>query len=316
MWTAIECLPEQIAVSRVWRNLLPGSCDQALPFLRPLPHLPEHVPCCRCCCAHRVIHRGGDDFIAVCECESFTCADIPLVRQDIILLEFDWIRLGRAVIRALDCAPRESDLGGFYRTRQFGAFGDAVPVLLTIQHDPGAFLAAVTHIVARLSDPFVLLAPTMQFVDAAARQLLDSRRAGVFALESIVRLDEHGRLHAMKCGAELFSRFVASPPPSESNVAEQAYALIAKLQAGQPPRPPTVLSVLMMYCSENLTADQIARRCRCAKGTVVNRLKTIRRVTGMAPEALRRFSSHFERIRNSVEDSRASRISLRRAAEL
>jgi hypothetical protein len=315
MWKAIESVPGLIAVSRVWRNLLGAEFASARPFLCPSPDLPATVPCCRCCCAHRLVSRGADRFTAVCQCSSFHCADIALHRDDVVLLEFDWIRLGRAVMRALDCTPREAGLG-IDSTRQFGAFGDGLPILFTIQHDPTALLAAAKHIVARLPGPFALLVPTAGFVDAAVLAVLHSRNAAVFPLSSFIAVGEHGRLRATRRAGDLFNRLVPAPAPSDLDVAGTAYALISRLESGQPPKPPTVLSVFMMYCSENLTADQIARRCRCSKGTVVNRLKTIRQVTGMVPEELRRFSSQFERMRASVSDSRASRISLTRSAEL
>ena len=153
-------------------------------------------------------------------------------------------------------------------------------------------------------------------IAAAVLAVLHSRNAAVFPLSSFIGVGEHGRLRATRRAGDLFNRLVRAPAASDSDVAGTAYALISRLESGQPPKPPTVLSVFMMYCSENLTADQIARRCRCSKGTVVNRLKTIRQVTGMVPEELRRFSSQFERMRASVSDSRASRISLTRSAEL
>ena len=59
---------------------------------------------------------------------------------------------------------------------------------------------------------------------------------------------------------------------------------------------------------EELSADQIAARCRCGKGTVINRLRRIRERTGKEPNELRRFATHFNRIEDDVTDARARHV--------
>jgi hypothetical protein len=66
--------------------------------------------------------------------------------------------------------------------------------------------------------------------------------------------------------------------------------------------------VFRLYCMENLSASEVAGRCRCSKATIVNRLRMIQRRTGTRPEKLRAYSRHFESIADSLSDSRARRI--------
>src|SRR2546422_6492239 len=60
----------------------------------------------------------------------------------------------------------------------------------------------------------------------------------------------------------------AAQPSALSN----ALALLDRLDAASPPRPPTVLSVFRLYCVRQMTIAEVARSCRCSVGTVCNRL--------------------------------------------
>jgi hypothetical protein len=63
-----------------------------------------------------------------------------------------------------------------------------------------------------------------------------------------------------------------------------------------------------------MTAEQVARKCRCSKGTVINRLKSIREKTRMEPDELRRFSSQFDKIEDDIRESKAAYIHRKRLA--
>ena len=52
-------------------------------------------------------------------------------------------------------------------------------------------------------------------------------------------------------------------------------------------KPPTVLSVLRMYCIQGMTIPEMARECRCSVGTLCNRLNLFRKATGRSLEHLR-----------------------------
>jgi DNA-binding NarL/FixJ family response regulator len=73
-------------------------------------------------------------------------------------------------------------------------------------------------------------------------------------------------------------------------------------------KPPTPATIFVHFCVDGLTVTEIARRCRCSRGTVLNRLALLRKRTGVAPEHLRTLSGHFARIENTIADPRASHI--------
>jgi DNA-directed RNA polymerase specialized sigma24 family protein len=77
-------------------------------------------------------------------------------------------------------------------------------------------------------------------------------------------------------------------------------------------KAPSVLTVFRLYCMEELTSDQIARKTGCSKTTVVSRLRLIRKKIGVDPASLRRFSSHLQKIEQDISDSRAEHIHRKR----
>lgn len=63
-----------------------------------------------------------------------------------------------------------------------------------------------------------------------------------------------------------------------------------------------------------LTAGRVARKRQCSKGAMINRLKLkrIRQKTGMPPDELRRFSSHFDKIADDIRQSKPNHVLPRR----
>jgi DNA-directed RNA polymerase specialized sigma24 family protein len=83
--------------------------------------------------------------------------------------------------------------------------------------------------------------------------------------------------------------FAESPPDHlEITSIRPVLDLLNSLDFQSPSKPPSVVSVLRLYCIHGLTIPEIARRCRCSVGTVCNRLKLFRKATGHSPEHLRR----------------------------
>jgi len=94
-----------------------------------------------------VRHKGGP-IVAVCRCEPSQCADIPLTGADIAVLELNWPKLGRAIAQTFGLTRREAE-AAVPHAIQIAAYGyDALPVILSIQHDRDAFRQAGGEIVA------------------------------------------------------------------------------------------------------------------------------------------------------------------------
>ena len=316
-WAALESIPGQTAVSALWRARL-GECyhEFKAAFLHPTARLAPYYPCpLDCGCWHEVIYHGADDLTGVCRCDLGRCGPFRLTTDDVRLWELSWARLGRSLCRALGLDRKSSELN-LYNTRQIGAWSAVVvPAVLTIQHDPGSFRQVVEALVARLRQPFILLAPTGQHLDAACQGLLAGVRAGFFGLDNHVRLVGSIGLEPVRAVGELFAAF--SPGAAEAleeDAARKAFALVKALDAEQPARKASLYTVFRLYCVEAKTVEQVARQCRCARSLVFLRLGALRRKLGRDPRQLRQYSGHFERIEESLAEPRARRIYRRAAA--
>ena len=63
-----------------------------------------------------------------------------------------------------------------------------------------------------------------------------------------------------------------------------------------------------LYCIEGLSADQVASKCRCAKGTVMSRLRFIEAQTKTKPEQFRAMSAHLQELADNYDHIGAREI--------
>jgi hypothetical protein len=310
-WNCLESIRGCEAVSAVWReNLGSHYASFSAAFLRFQSEAVRFYPCPRNCgCAHEVIQHSDGSLVGVCRCESWNCEDLCLTATDIASFQLSWPHLGQAICKALGLKPKSAE-NALPGTRQIGAWSaDAVPVILTVQSQAVDFRRVVAELVARLGRRFILLAPTPAHFDVASQELLVRAEAAFFALDAHLTLMSGGSLQSAKAPGELFAQLQPEAKEgSGEDIARSAFALLQQLDSEGPAKPPAVLTVFRLYCLENLTAAQVARKCRCSKTTVVDRLNLIRAKTGMPPERLRAYSSHLTRVLEDVSDSRARRI--------
>lgn len=106
----------------------------------------------------------------------------------------------------------------------------------------------------------------------------------------------------------LKSEMLEAEPTVNEGVARNAFALVQRLDADGRQRRPSVLSVFRLYCVDGFSAGEVARKCRCAKGTVINRLRLIEERTGIRAEQFRARSEQFVRMEKEFADSGAKRI--------
>jgi hypothetical protein len=246
--------------------------------------------------------------------EHVHCPDFPIFTADIEIWELNWHRLARALCHALELESRFASLN-LINTCQIGAWSaDAIPVLLTIQPDRNGLRSIVSELLARLRQQFILLTPTNKNLDAKIQELLANAGAVVFPLETTVTLTENGVLQPRLRPGELFARFAPEPKLPE-DAALRAFAVIKSLDANPNLREAPVFTVFRLYCMENLSVQQIAKKLRCSKATIINRLRTIRQKTGVNAKALRAYSTQFGQIENSLSDPKARRIHRRAAMD-
>jgi len=330
MWHTLEQIPGLSAVPSVWRRRL---ADRFEPFqrlcLQPGVNPVRSYPCpLQTSCAYRIVENCTDpedqsalSFVgdvvsssssfssssSICGppthsptfspthfpafsalCPRHHCEHLALTQTDITPLQLSWPRLTRALVKAFDLDARSADFG-IPHTVQFATWSaDAVPVILTIQTERREFRHVAAELVARLNAPFILFSPTNRLVDIHSQELLNRVKACVFPLESTVTLSDHGTLHPKTAPGELFAAFTPQPKELERSVAERAMAVVQQFDH-------RTCKVFRMYCIDELSALQIARKLNCSKAAVVRSLVKIRRQTGTDPKDLRRLSSHLDK---------------------
>jgi len=312
-WRIIEGKPKT-AATLSWQRWLGEEFDAVASLcLRKTGRTVKSIPCENGCECSHVVQRDGGAFVGKCRCEK-KCADIPLISEDIIVLELDLRSLGRAVAKAFDCDAMDADLR-ISSTRQVASFGGALPVVLTIQHDRTSFASAVAGLVAKLKEHFILLAPTNQFADANSLGMLKSAKVGFFDLASNLVLVTNGKLQATKSAGELFSPYL--PKTSEPESDDEALVYFARLKALESDESKGLKAPLMqvyeLYCNKLKTRVEVAKACRCAPSLVSLRLKEIQNKLGRKPLELRALSAQFARIADTLLDSRARHIDRSRA---
>lgn len=301
LWQCLEAVPGLVAVPSVW-------ADGTVPagFLRDTGRVAKSVPC-ECGCAHEVVTRADGRLVGVCRCEPWNCDDIPLTAAQARLLEFNRAKFGRAVCQAFGCEPKRPP-ARIPATWEAGVFS-GLSVFLTVPHDAEGFRLAVSELAARQRQPFILLAPTAQFLDAEGKALLATVRAGFFDLETNLVLTASGALHARKRAGELFTPYLPdAPEAAPEEVALAALAIILKLDDGKSRAEPTVTRVFKHYCKEEMTADMMVTKFGWSKGTIINRLRDLEKATGLTKDQLRGLSAQFNAIEGQLTDSRARRI--------
>ncbi len=105
-----------------------------------------------------------------------------------------------------------------------------------------------------------------------------------------------------------------SDPVSE-DVARSAFALLVKLDAEGKHKSPAPLTVFRLYCVDGYSAEQVARKCRCGKATVIRRLQFIEAQTGVKAERFRAMSGHLQRMDDDLNASGAREIYRRGLAQ-
>jgi hypothetical protein len=311
MFLPFQSLPSLLATETEWRRMLGPRFPafKALCLESSSYEVHSVVRPRRCGCDHRVIRRhDAAGAVGVCRCRPAVCPDLPLTPDDFTALQVSRPRLGYALCQAFGLAVRQAGLP-IPNTFQFGAWSsDAVPAVLTIQAQKAVFRRAVAELAAQLRQPFILFAPTSDFLDAPARAILQNYGAEFFPLNTTVVLTENGTLQPTRPPGELFARFTPQPKEIESDAATRAFALVERLDTEKPLPHPSLLTVFRLYCMKELSSVRIARDCKCNKSTVVRRLALLRRRIGVDPRELRRFSPQLAKLEDSLRDSRASRL--------
>jgi hypothetical protein len=302
VWLCLESVPGGTAFTTIWRQHLGSDFAgfKAL-FLKSQPGEPaDSVPCpWNCGCLHKVVPEDNGRLLGKCQCETRLCGDYTVMPEERICLEIDWPKLGRVLCGALGAEPRSARLG-LYNTFQIGSWSaEGLPVVLSLCSNPVELLNAIATVTARFGQPFILLTPTGRHLGAAGRELIASAGAAWFALAEHVVFRSRGEeaepeLSCTTAPKELFAGVVpVRAEVTDEELARRTFLVLQQQEAGSRRKSPSLYTVFQLYCIEELTIPQTARKCRCSVGTVANRLKLLRARTGVAPERLRGISAYF-----------------------
>ncbi len=97
-------------------------------------------------------------------------------------------------------------------------------------------------------------------------------------------------------------------PPATDDEARRLFALLRTLELESYYRKAPVTRVFQLYCLEGLTRDKVAKKCRCSPALVTLRLRAIEAKLGRKASALCQISDYFDKIADSLSDSRARHI--------
>ena len=307
LWRCLEDLRGLVAVPAGWRARLDGEFEAVHgAFLRGRPEAAASFPCPHeCGCFHEVVRHDGGRIVGVCRCESWNCDDIPLTEEDLVLLELNWSRLGRALASAFGLDPKEAAFG-VPGAMQIGSFGGAgLPIVLSIQHEPGEFRAALTELAVRLREGFIVLSPTSRGCDVRSKELLASAKAGFFDLESQVALLPTGKLDARRSGGALFAGHV---PETKELVRDseslRVFRLFGELLAMGTKLKASPARVFDLMVFQKRSKAETAVACKCAASLITRRVALIEGHFQMRIEKLRAFASDLKERQRTVKADR------------
>ncbi len=246
---------------------------------------------------------------ASCRCDDDPgCPDLSLTPADIEVWSVSWSRFARALGTAFGLTLKLADLN-IANTWQIGSWSsDAVPVILTIQPGSARLRSVILELLCRWRERFILLAPTAAYLDAPCLELLAQAKALFLPLESNLLLTHNATLQPVRAPGELFRQFNPEPVDTDFSEARRIFGLVQQLDSEIGMKAPSILTVFRLYCIEELSIRQIARKFRCGKTTISNRLLAIQERIGTDPTTFRRISSHLDLMVEQSSDPRARKI--------
>jgi len=307
MWRCLETISGLVAVPAVWRSWLGDDfAGFHRAFLRKMPGRAESYPCPHeCGCSHGLVPSMDGRFVAVCACEPSNCDDFAVTAAEVILLELDCVRLGRAVASALGVVG-QVEAAGDKRVWQIGmAPGTTTPVLLCVEQDRDDFRAAVAELAGRLKGPFLLIAPTGAFLSVATQQLLAGSGAKFLDLETHFSINPNGTLAPSTHARELVACFVPEQREELKNTeARRIFELFRKLGTGDGIRTAHLDEVFRLMVLDGLNQRTAAKKCKCSEATISARVATIEEKFGMSVEQLQAYASKVLDYESAVKGDR------------
>lgn len=222
LWPALEVLPGLAAVTEEWKDRFGEDFDAGRELLRLTNRRAKAYPCPSpggVGCPRHVVDHGDGGIVAVCGDDPKRCDRLILTKRDIVIHELDARKLCVAAAVAFGIDPAFDEITGLRQTYRVGDYhpeaGKRFPVFLTIPVDHGLLRDVAARLCAATEPAFILLVPTLQFVDMAMTELLGRQQARFVALADILEKAEKGVLRANDAAGQIMSDFHETVLPKE-----------------------------------------------------------------------------------------------------
>jgi hypothetical protein len=316
LWAALQSISGGRALPTTWRQLLEADVSRfSAAFLRPVPEAPAaFVPCpFGCGCHHEVFKRENGTLGGECRCPQRRCSTYTVVPEEIIPLELDLLQTGRRLCQAFSLPSKVNKLG-IYNFIQISYWSsDTIPIIFGVPFNEPECLNNIALLVKRFSHPFALLLPTDKFLNLAAKTLLETVGAHVICLDEHVSIAPNGQFSVLTPTKKLFEPLAGFLPNlSDEQRAGRICDVLDQYDARSRRRLPTLRSVYQLYCIEQMPVAQVAKKCRCATGTISNRLQFLQKLTGFSLDDLRNLSTTVRDFQTSLAAAKSENLTVKR----
>ena len=220
-----------------------------------------------------------------------------------------------------------------------------IPAILAIPASQREFLHAVTMLVARLGRPFIFFAPTAKHYGLSSEELLANLGSVFLPLDASLTLNANTDTPAPRpavtsgIAGTPAPRYAVTSAPTESpthplthsptfspvappstlfaglvpqipeqpdqDLASRVCLVLDEIDGGSRRKNPSLTTVFRLYYVQELPMAQIAKKCRCSAGTIMNRLNLLQAKTGATPAQLRRIGPHFTQFHEDLSAAKS-----------
>jgi len=193
LWRLLRNPSDLAGVEAVWRENLKNEFDFLKPFIRPTNRLAKTYPCPYPAgdgCPRGIYQDGPDRFTAYCGESPKRCEELTLTRKDLVIHEFNLAGFAAQVLRLLQIKAKTEPIAGYPGLWRVGTYipiaNHKFSVYMLLATEPEDFRRAVDHLLAFATEPFLLLAPSDEYLDEPHRAALERKRSGFLALNEFL----------------------------------------------------------------------------------------------------------------------------------
>jgi hypothetical protein len=165
-----------------------------------------------------VVIRSIDDIVGV---DAHSGEAIPLSKQEVLVYRFHAQAMICNVAKAFGFEYRFAHVDGDFHAFRIGTFipfaGFAFPAYCIVPHESGDLQQSANAIAALSECPFIVMAPTRDFVRPAFEALLKRRQSCFFSLCDAIEVGEDGAWALSTSGAQQLTEFRRTVIPQSAN---------------------------------------------------------------------------------------------------